>query len=327
MQDVGELYQVYRSQPRVTSMGKDTGATSSSSSSSQGSSKWTWDAPGTEEEDPMPLWNPKTGFMQVRSAEDEKAAAGDSSSSSRARSGASATSSSSTTEVDSLEDLRLPASVSVVGTGSSSGEGDLPAVSKQQVLGSCISTSGLLVFFGVLLRGYAQDNAAAAMGTEPQLVQQLLRLPGGVESWQNLGFMLGAAGGVTAARALLLSQWRDFALATHKSNKQVLSPLSFGDVVLVAVLTGCSEEFLFRGSLIPATFPDWRGVLLAGVAFGLLHNSGGRNAAFAAWASLVGMLYGGIFVATGNLWVAAGAHTLGNIASAALWLSRNKKSQ
>ena len=33
--------------------------------------------------------------------------------------------------------------------------------------------------------------------------------------------------------------------------------------------------------------PGRRGVLIAGLAFGVLHNSGGRNPAFAAWASLV----------------------------------------
>lgn len=38
------------------------------------------------------------------------------------------------------------------------------------------------------------------------------------------------------------------------------------------------------GAALP---PCRRGVLIAGLAFGVLHNSGGRNPAFAAWASLV----------------------------------------
>lgn len=33
-----------------------------------------------------------------------------------------------------------------------------------------------------------------------------------------------------------------------------LSPL---DLLWVAAVPGISEEFLFRGALIPATFPDW----------------------------------------------------------------------
>jgi hypothetical protein len=39
-------------------------------------------------------------------------------------------------------------------------------------------------------------------------------------------------------------------------------------------------------------------VLIAGVAFGVLHNNGGRNWAFAAWASLVGVVYGAAFLYT-----------------------------
>ena len=41
-----------------------------------------------------------------------------------------------------------------------------------------------------------------------------------------------------------------------------------------------------------------RGVLIAGGAFGLLHNNGGRNWAFAAWASAVGVVYGAAFLYT-----------------------------
>ncbi|WIA11515.1 hypothetical protein OEZ85_011628 [Tetradesmus obliquus] len=91
-----------------------------------------------------------------------------------------------------------------------------------------------------------------------------------------------------------------------------------------ALLTGVSEEFLFRGGLVPLTWPDYRGVLLSGVVFGVLHVGGGRNAAFAAWATAVGWLYGGVFLASGgNVWVPAGAHALANFASAAVWMSKN----
>ena len=38
--------------------------------------------------------------------------------------------------------------------------------------------------------------------------------------------------------------------------------------------------------------------MLAGVAFGVLHNNGGRNWSFAAWASVVGVLYGAAFLIT-----------------------------
>jgi membrane protease YdiL (CAAX protease family) len=68
-----------------------------------------------------------------------------------------------------------------------------------------------------------------------------------------------------------------------------------------------------------------RGVLVAGVTFGVLHNSGGRNWAFAAWASLVGILYGYAFVVTQDLYVAMGAHSLANIASATMWVQKSSR--
>ncbi len=45
--------------------------------------------------------------------------------------------------------------------------------------------------------------------------------------------------------------------ATERSNKQILTPLSWLDIAVVAVLTGFSEEILFRGAIIPASFIDW----------------------------------------------------------------------
>lgn len=64
--------------------------------------------------------------------------------------------------------------------------------------------------------------------------------------------------------------------------------------------------------------------MLSGVIFGLLHNSGGRNLAFAAWASGVGVFYGGLFVYTQNIWVPATAHMLANFCSAAVWKVRSE---
>lgn len=68
-----------------------------------------------------------------------------------------------------------------------------------------------------------------------------------------------------------------------------------------------------------------RGVLLSGVVFGALHNSGGRNPAFAAWASGVGCLYGTSFLLTHNIWVPAVAHATSNFISASVWKWRNTK--
>lgn len=92
----------------------------------------------------------------------------------------------------------------------------------------------------------------------------------------------------------------------------------------MAAATGFSEEILFRGAIIPGSFPDWRGAALSAVVFGLLHNSGGRNLAFAGWATAVGAVYGGAFLYTQNIWVPATAHVLANFYSAAVWKSKRE---
>lgn len=95
----------------------------------------------------------------------------------------------------------------------------------------------------------------------------------------------------------------------------------------MALLSGVSEELLFRGALIPATFPDWRGALLAGAVFGALHVGGRRNAAFAVWAGAVGVAYGGVFLATHNVWVPAACHVVANFASGAVWKAQQGQQQ
>jgi uncharacterized protein len=69
---------------------------------------------------------------------------------------------------------------------------------------------------------------------------------------------------------------------------------------------------------------EWRrrGVAISGAVFGALHVNGGRNPTFAAWAGLVGCLYGAAFLATQDVWVPAVAHSAANLASASIWLAQ-----
>ncbi|GMH32731.1 hypothetical protein BSKO_00565 [Bryopsis sp. KO-2023] len=199
---------------------------------------------------------------------------------------------------------------------------DLPKASRDQILTACASVSAVIFGMGFIIRGFAQQSPET-MGNDQALIDALMRFNPG---WSQSDFILAlvVAGAVTGARKILMSVWRDFAIATNRSNKQVLSALGPADILAVSFLPGISEEFLFRGGLIPALYADWRGVLLSGIAFGLLHNTGGRNWAFAAWASAVGSLYGVVFLATQNLYVPMLAHSFSNLASAYLWLFSNR---
>jgi membrane protease YdiL (CAAX protease family) len=329
--------------------------------------KWNWGEDGNptaagqpqqQQQQETPMWNPKTGFMKTRKQIEQEAAAAaaaataassqpsSSSSSSHQKSSSSQPSSGSWVEPlppaapvwqqaqrqqqqqqQQQPQETLQPQTAAAGIAPAAAAGELPAVSREQVLGSCAKTSAAMLVGAAILHIFAERYAASLFGTDAAAVQQLLRIPVGFSDLTQPGWMLGAAGIVTAARLLLLQQWGDFADATERSNKQVLSPLGWPDIVLVALLTGVSEEFLFRGGLVPLTWPDYRGMLLSGVVFGVLHIGGGRNAAFAAWATAVGWLYGSVFLASGgNLWVPAGAHALANFASAAVWKSKNSGS-
>lgn len=73
----------------------------------------------------------------------------------------------------------------------------------------------------------------------------------------HMAVALGCAGAISGARLLLLQKWPAFAEATNKSNQQVLQNLAPFDLLWVSFLPGISEEFLFRGALIPSLYPDW----------------------------------------------------------------------
>ncbi|MEW5304087.1 MAG: hypothetical protein WDW36_006721 [Sanguina aurantia] len=311
-----------------------------------GATPWTW-ADSPEEEDDSdtpaavtPAWNPRTGFMQetrdVPGTRSQPAnappSAGAGQDSAAASGGGSGRAEGEPARGVRVRQRRSSSAQAAAGSPTPSGQavaasraavlgqtGELPAVGKGQILSACWSTSFWMCVAAVVIRGTADLSAAAVLGTDPEQIQQLLQLPSGLESVQNAAIMVTVVAGVTAARFALLTSWPEFQAATQRSNQQVLEPLNYLDIAIVATLTGVSEELLFRSAIIPATSPDWVGVLIAGVVFGVLHNSGGRNVAFAGWASAVGVVYGAAFLFTHNIWVVAGAHALANLSSAVAW--------
>lgn len=321
-------------------------------------SKWSWgdDAPGSaaaaQQQAPARMWNPRTGFMRTRAElEQEQAAApAGAAAPSGSTAGVQASTpqpppgsrspgpSSSSRVVERIQDSRNPlqppqlppsaladsARAAAAAAAAQSAPGELPAVGRAQVLTSCALTAAAMSAAALALSVLASKQSAALFGTSQETVDRLLQLLPGLQDVQQLGVMLAAAAAVTGARFVLKQQWGEFREATDRSNQQVLSSLGWPDVVLVALLSGVSEELLFRWALISGTWPDARGVVLSGAVFGVLHVSGGRNAAFAAWAAGVGWLYGAAFLATGNVWVPAGAHALANFASAAAWIASNR---
>ena len=67
-------------------------------------------------------------------------------------------------------------------------------------------------------------------------------------------------------------------------------------------------------------------MIVVAAVFGFLHQGGGRNATFAAWATFVGGLYGGSYLYTQDLLVPALAHSLANVVSASIWKLKQSSS-
>jgi membrane protease YdiL (CAAX protease family) len=93
---------------------------------------------------------------------------------------------------------------------------------------------------------------------------------------------------------------------------RVLRPFARGmsgtGILVVAALSSVGEELLFRGLLQP-----WLGVIGQAIVFGVVHQMPGPSRwAWMLWATVIGVLFGVIFVSTGSLVGPLVAHALIN---------------
>ena len=103
--------------------------------------------------------------------------------------------------------------------------------------------------------------------------------------------------------------------------KTVLAPftstLGAADIVVIALLSGVSEELFFRGVLLPEI-----GLVASSLIFGLLH---ALNRVYAVWAVLTGTGFGLLALYGGTLVTPVAAHVTYNLGALALlrhWQAR-----
>lgn len=201
------------------------------------------------------------------------------------------------------------------GDGKDAGETAGPLVADRgSVLRACVGTSAGLSLGAFLLRQIAHSGAEGEWAV-PDLT---VLMPFRAQLWHVIP-TAGVVVLVTSCRQILQQVWPEFAQSSKVANNQVLRPLETVDVFTVSCLSGASEELLFRGALLPLLGADWKGVLGAGLIFGALHVTGGRNASFAVWASCVGVLYGILGLYTCDLAAPMAAHSMVNLLGAAIW--------
>jgi CAAX protease family protein len=149
---------------------------------------------------------------------------------------------------------------------------------------------------GYLAVGTLAAITAAAFDRNPLTCAGWLGANGPASWLMSAGLGLALAGATIAATPFLVghSPW---ARSLHGALRPAISGASDRAIFFVAISSAAGEELLFRGLLVPAI-----GVGLSSLVFGALHQIRGRGRwGWMAWATLMGLLLGAVFAATGSL--------------------------
>jgi hypothetical protein len=186
---------------------------------------------------------------------------------------------------------------------------------KLGLLGLAVAVEGGMLVVALML-GYLLDC--------PILAQTVL-------DWQHMAVALAATVPLVAG-FLVLYAWPAGPLIEIKRFldqmvRRVFGQCSLLELAAISALAGLGEEFLFRG-LIQGLAIRWLGVvgglLVASALFGLAHLI---SVTYALLAALLGLYFGLLLLATGNLLVPAIAHGLYDLIALVLiirWFGRRE---
>jgi membrane protease YdiL (CAAX protease family) len=129
----------------------------------------------------------------------------------------------------------------------------------------------------------------------------------GIAAGLGLGLAVAVAV-VTIVSTRVLVARTVWARELHLTLRTALLGTPSGRVAQLALLSSVSEELLFRAALQPAV-----GLVASSLLFGVLHVSPrGTYVAWAVWATVMGLLFGLLFAASGTLLAPILAHALIN---------------
>jgi membrane protease YdiL (CAAX protease family) len=150
-------------------------------------------------------------------------------------------------------------------------------------------------------------SLALALGRDPFACDAWLETSGHAAVLVSLGVGV-CLGATTVAATRVLVRRTAWARALHAELRPAVEGAGDGWLVAMAAASAVGEELLFRGVLVPAI-----GVPLQAVIFGALHQVGGRARwGWMAWATVMGVLFGGLFAMTGSLIGPVVAHAIIN---------------
>ena len=138
---------------------------------------------------------------------------------------------------------------------------------------------------------------------QPPLLEAFYNLPGLLR--HGLAALAGAVLGLLLVEASRqASQRLLWASKLEEAFAQILGPMRWREVLMLAVASALAEEILFRGILQPLL-----GLPLTALAFGLLHIGPDRR--YLPWTALalgMGFVLGGLLIMTGSLWASICCH-------------------
>jgi hypothetical protein len=144
--------------------------------------------------------------------------------------------------------------------------------------------------------------------------------PVACEGWIGIGglaavvFSVGVGlclGAITIAVSRALVRRAPWARTMCAALQPPLSGVAEHTLVIVAVGGAIGEEFIFRGFLVPTL-----GILGSSIVFGAAHQLRDQGRwAWMAWATIMGLLFGLVFVATGSLAGPVVAHAVINVSN------------
>lgn len=132
-----------------------------------------------------------------------------------------------------------------------------------------------------------------------------------------VGIGLGVV--ITGLSGLVYRLWPAYQASANIYLAMVLPALVWPDLVWLGILPGLSEEFLFRGVMLPSFGLNWFGVFLSSGIFGMMHFSGSQQWPYIVWAFVIGLVLGVSALTTHSLVVPIAAHVTTNLLSSCLW--------
>ncbi len=137
---------------------------------------------------------------------------------------------------------------------------------------------------------------ALARGRSPLHTEGWLELPEWAGHLTSLAGSLLVVTATIRATRVFVARW-GWAKTLHADLRPTIRDAGDRTLLVLGVSSGVAEELFFRGLLAPIL-----GLLLSSIAFGALHRLRGPTGwVWAAWAGVMGLIFGALFLTTGSL--------------------------